>query len=190
MTYLEIFLLALALSADAFTVGAGLGLRYGKARQVFRLSFHFGLFQALMTWVGALAGALFLTYVERIDHWIAFGLLVLVGGRMIYLARGDHAHRLAETDLTRGFSLVGLSVAVSIDALAAGVSLPAVEAPIFASGLIIGTVAATATLLAMRLSERISELFGKRCEIAAGLVLIGLGFYILYEHMGKLIPMS
>lgn len=182
MTTLEILILALALSADAFSVGAVVGLRYSGARQVFRLSFHFGLFQSLMAWSGALLGTFFLAYIQRVDHWVAALLLAIIGGRMIYLARREDHSRLARADLTRGLSLVGLSVAVSVDAFAAGVGLPAIGAPLVKTIFAIGLVSATATITAMLLAGRISELLGRRCEAIAGIVLILLGAYIVLEH--------
>jgi putative Mn2+ efflux pump MntP len=182
MTFLEILLLSLALAADAFSVGAALGLRYRKPRQVFRISFHFGLFQALLPLLGALLGGALLVHVESVDHWIAFGLLALLGARMIRSGlRGDHDDA-AEVDLTRGWSLVGLSVAVSIDALAAGITLPTVGAPIGLAVTSFGLVAGLATLLAMRLAGPIALRIGSRVEIVAGVVLIGLGLKILNDH--------
>ncbi|MBU0509905.1 manganese efflux pump MntP family protein [bacterium] len=183
MPTLEIFILAFALSADAFSVGAAVGIRCRSAKQVFRLSFHFGLFQSLMSWGGALVGSLFLVHIQRYDHWVACALLVLIGGRMIYLARHDSGQQLARADITRGLPLIGLSLVVSLDALAAGVTLPAVEAPLMAAVLTIGVVSALATLIAMLLAGRISAALGRRCETVAGLVLIFLGLYIPIEHM-------
>jgi putative Mn2+ efflux pump MntP len=186
MTFLEILLLSMALAADAFSVGAALGLRYRQPRQVFRISFHFGLFQALLPLLGALLGGALLVYVESIDHWIAFGLLAFLGARMIRSGlRGDH-NEAAEVDLTRGWSLVGLSVAVSIDALAAGITLPAAGAPIARSVTMFGVVAGLATLLAMRLAGPIALRVGRRAEVVAGVVLIALGFEILNDHIALL----
>ena len=83
MSPVEILLLAVALAVDAFTVGAAVGLRHRAPRQVFRLAFHFGLFQALMPLIGALAGGALFELVAAASHWVAFGLLLFVGGRMI-----------------------------------------------------------------------------------------------------------
>jgi manganese efflux pump family protein len=186
MSFLEILILALALSADAFSVGAAVGLRHPAARQVFRLSFHFGLFQSLMSLTGALAGSFFLRYVEGIDHWIVCGLLSLIGLRMIYLALKGDSEKLAETDLTRGYALIGLSLAVSIDALAAGVSLPVSNAHIPTAVAVIGMVSALATFLAMRLADKVRAWMGRRCEIMAGVVLILLGIWAPISHLGLL----
>ena len=184
MPFLEILILAFALSADAFSVGAAVGLRHPGARQVFRLSFHFGLFQSLMSLAGALAGLLFVRYVESCDHWIVFALLTLIGLRMIYLSVKSEPARLAEADLTRGWALIGLSLAVSVDALGAGVSLPAAGAHIPAAVIVIGVVSALATLCAMRLADKMRAWVGRRCEIVAGIVLILLGAWTLVDHLG------
>ena len=186
MSLFEILILALALSADAFSVGAAVGLRHSGPRQVFRLSFHFGLFQSLMSLAGALVGSLFVRYVESCDHWIVFALLTLIGLRMIYLSVKGEAERLADADLTRGLSLVVLSLAVSVDALGAGVSLPAAGANIPTAIIAIGVVSALATVCAMRLADKVRAWIGKRCEIAAGIVLILLGAWTLINHLGLL----
>jgi putative Mn2+ efflux pump MntP len=182
LSLVENLLLALALSADAFSVGAAVGLEHGAPRQVFRLAFHFGLFQALMPLLGALAGTLVLDWIAAFDHWVAFGLLAFVGGRMIAGSfSGATANR--PRDPTRGLSLIGLSLAVSIDALAAGFTLAVERAPLLRSVVIIGLVAAAATALGMRLAGRVRRLAGKRCELFAGLILVGLGAKILVEHL-------
>jgi putative Mn2+ efflux pump MntP len=186
MTPLEILLLSMALAADAFSVGAALGLRYRTPRQVFRISFHFGLFQALLPLLGAFLGGALLAHVESIDHWIAFGLLAFLGGRMIWSGLHEDRDDTVSVDLTRGWNLVGLSIAVSIDALAAGITLPAAHAPIVLAVTSFGIVAGLATLVAMRLAGPIALRMGSRVELLAGIVLIGLGAKILNEHMGLL----
>jgi putative Mn2+ efflux pump MntP len=182
MTFVEIILLALALAVDAFTVGAAVGLTHRRPAQVFRLSWHFGVFQALMPLLGALAGRGLERFVKPWDHWIAFGLLALIGGRMIHGALRGGERRL-DRDLTRGLVLVGLSVAVSIDALAAGFTLGLRQGSIALPVVVIGVVAAVLTAVGMLLAGRIGQRLGKGCEIAAGLVLIGLGVKILVEHL-------
>jgi putative Mn2+ efflux pump MntP len=186
MSFLEILLLALALAADAFSVGAALGLRYRRAREVFRVAFHFGLFQGLLALLGALLGGALLVYVESVDHWIAFGLLAFLGARMIWSGLHEASRGRTSVDLTRGWSLVGLSLAVSIDALAAGITLPAAGAPVGLAVTTIGLVAGLATLVAMRLAGPIARHIGSRVEIVAGVVLIGLGVKIVLEHTGLL----
>src|SRR4030042_6070510 len=125
MSMLEIILLSFALAADALSVGAAVGLRYCAPRQIFRLSFHFGLFQSLMPLGGALVGRFVLEYVRAYDHWIAFGLLSAIGLKMLVSAlRGAPVEAACrQADPTRGWTLVGLSLAVSIDAFAAGLGM-------------------------------------------------------------------
>jgi putative Mn2+ efflux pump MntP len=186
MSVPEIVLLSLALAADAFSVGAALGLRHRRPREVFRVAFHFGFFQALLPLVGAALGGALLPYVESVDHWVAFGLLALVGGHMVWAGlRGAPDERLV-VDPTRGWRLVGLSLAVSIDALAAGITLPAAGAPVGLAVTTFGVVAGLATLAAMRLARHIALRVGSRVEVLAGLVLIGLGVKILQDHTGFL----
>jgi manganese efflux pump family protein len=183
MSYIEILLLALALSADAFSVGAALGVRHGGRRQVFRLAFHFGLFQALLPLIGALCGTVLLRWASGADHWIAFGLLLLLGLRMIHAAGQGQDGAAQAQDLTRGLSLVGFSLAVSIDALAAGITLPATGAPIALAVTTFGIVTGLATFVAMRLAASLAARIGHRIEIVAGCVLILLGLKILNEHV-------
>jgi putative Mn2+ efflux pump MntP len=179
---MEILLLALALSADAFSVGAAVGLEHRAPRQIFRLAFHFGLFQALMPLLGALAGVAVLDRIAAFDHWVAFGLLSAVGGRMIAGSFGAPRDRKPR-DPTRGLTLIGLSLAVSIDALAAGFTLAVERAPLLLSVVVVGLVASAATTIGMLLAGRVRTLVGRRCELFAGLVLIGLGARILVEHL-------
>lgn len=182
MTLLEVILLALALAADAFTVGAALGLRYRSARQTFRLAFHFGLFQALMPLLGALVGRLLLPQVEAWDHWIAFALLAFLGVRMIRCGVAGEGPSEQARDLTRGWSLVGFSVAVSIDALAAGLALPAAGVAILPAAALIGAVTGLATLAAIRLAGSIARRVGSGAEVVAGFVLILIGVRIVLGH--------
>jgi manganese efflux pump family protein len=184
MTFLEIFILSLALAMDAFTVGASVGTRHAASRQIFRLSFHFGLFQSLFSLGGALVGVLFIGYVQEYDHWIVLVLLTLVGAHMIYEAFKDEGAKLAKRDLTRGMALIGLSVAVSIDAFAAGIGLPAARASLPVAIPLIGLVTASATVAAMLAADRVKNRVGRGCEIAAGLVLIGLGVWTVLKHLG------
>ncbi len=183
MSYLEILLLALALAVDAFTVGASVGLQHRTGRQVFRLSFHFGLFQGIFLILGALFGSLLINIARDWSHWIAFSILSLIGIRMIYNAHQNRKQKVRAIDLTKGMKLVGLSIAVSIDALAAGVGLTGLEAPIYTSGLIVGVIATIATASAMIIADRTAILVDKYAEVIAGLVLIGLGVKILNDHI-------
>src|SRR5512137_376684 len=124
MNPIEVLLIALSMAMDAFAVciGAGTTGQADGPRPTFRLAFHFGLFQFLMPVLGWLAGTTVERYIASFDHWLAFGLLVLVGGRMVW--SGFHPQDEGKkNDPSRGWTMVILSIAVSIDALAVGLSL-------------------------------------------------------------------
>jgi putative Mn2+ efflux pump MntP len=176
--------LALALAMDAFAVALGTGAVLSRltGRHLFRLGFHFGLFQALMPVIGWLAGLTIIQWVEAWDHWIAFSLLAIIGGRMIYEAVSDE-EKADERDPTKGLSLVLLSIATSIDALAVGFSLSVIGVSIWMPALVIGLVAGVLTIAGMLLGGRIGDRWGSRVEIFGGLVLITIGIKILIEHL-------
>lgn len=185
MDLITLFGLALALAMDAFAVALGCGLTLERltGRHLFRLGWHFGLFQALMPILGWLAGLTIQKWIEAYDHWIAFGLLGFIGSKMIYEAFQDEACRANRGDPTRGVSLVMLSTATSIDALAVGLSLAIVKISVWFPALIIGLVAGIMTVVGMLLGRRVACSWGKRVEIAGGLILIGIGLKILLEHL-------
>ena len=176
--------LALALAMDAFAVALGTGavLSSLTGRHLFRLGFHFGLFQALMPVIGWLAGLTIIQWVEAWDHWIAFSLLAIIGGRMVYEAFSDE-EKANDRDPTKGLSLVLLSIATSIDALAVGFSLSVIGVSIWMPPLVIGLVAGVLTIVGMLLGGRIGDRWGTRVEIFGGLVLIAIGIKILIEHL-------
>jgi putative Mn2+ efflux pump MntP len=176
--------LALALAMDAFAVALGTGTVLARltGRHIFRLGFHFGLFQALMPVIGWLAGQTVVRFVSAWDHWIAFGLLALIGARMIREALGGE-EKDDDRDPTRGISLVLLSIATSVDALAVGFSLSVIGVSIWFPALIIGLVAGALTVAGMLVGYRIGDRWGPRVEILGGFVLIAIGTRILYEHL-------
>jgi putative Mn2+ efflux pump MntP len=186
MGWPSLLALACALAMDAFAVSvvAGLTLERLTRRHVFRLAFHFGLFQALMPAIGWSAGSVLRRSIAAFDHWVAFALLAAVGGRMIRDAlRAQPGHPRSSGDPTSGWSLLALSVATSIDALAVGLSLGVVGAPILVPALVIGLVAAAFTGVGMLLGRQIGALWQKRVEVAGGLILVGIGGKILLEHL-------
>lgn len=184
MDTLTLFGIAVALAMDAFAVAlsAGLFLPQLTGRHLFRFGFHFGLFQAMMPILGWLAGVSLRQQIEVFDHWLAFTLLALVGGKMLWEAwRGD-ADKPREDDPTRGLSLIMLSIATSIDALAVGLSLAVLGITIWTPALAIGITAALLTICGMLLGRKIGQHWGTKVEILGGLILIGIGFKILLEH--------
>ena len=184
MSYLEIFAIAVGLAMDAFAVAIASGICLGTVtkRQVFRLAFHFGLFQAIMPVIGWMAGLKLYEYISAWDHWVAFGLLSLVGGKAVYASISEEAKEDDDRDPTTGWNLLIMSVATSIDALAVGISFAALQVTIWIPVLIIGLVAAAFTVAGMLGGCRLGQKFGKRMEMAGGLVLIGIGIQIAVKH--------
>lgn len=183
ITYVGI---AVGLSMDAFAVAVATSiiLREMSVRHVFRFAFHFGLFQAMMPLIGWCAGQYLNAFIVNWDHWVAFGLLSLVGGRTILAAwRGDEGPELARGDPTRGASLVILSVATSIDALAVGISFAMIQVRIWQAIAVIGLITAGLTVVGMLFGRRLGARSGRGIEIAGGLVLIGIGLKILVQHL-------
>ena len=173
----------LAMDAFAVSIAASAALRGLSKRQAFRLSFHFGLFQFMMPVIGWLGGMTVADLVSAFDHWIAFGLLALIGSRMIYGAVKGEDEIESTNDPTRGFTLIMLSIATSIDALAVGLSLAMLEVSIWYPSVIIGVVAAGMTALGASIGSRLGARFGKRMEFIGGAVLIAIGIRILVGHM-------
>jgi putative Mn2+ efflux pump MntP len=186
MEFSTILLIALALAVDAFAVAlaAGVSLCQVNSRQVFRLAFHFGFFQAGMSILGWLGGLTVRSLIESFDHWLAFGLLAFVGLKMIREAIREVKEEGEGADPTRGRMLVTLSVATSIDSLAVGLSFAVLEISVWLPALIIGLVASALTALGLRLGCLLggASRLGTRAEIVGGLVLIGIGLKILHEH--------
>ena len=175
----EIALIAVALGCDAFAVGLGVGCRFCAPRQVFRLSFHFGLFQFMMPLAGWLAGHHILVWTKTWGSWIAFGLLMFIGIRMVREGFLPPEEETECQDPTKGLSLVMLSVATSIDALGVGFSLGVLDQGLFMVAVWIGITAAAMTWLAMKIGNRLSQRFAKRMEVVGGLILVAIAFKLL-----------
>ncbi len=184
MDFIALAGIAIALAMDAFAVALAAGLTLPKLtkRHLFRFGFHFGLFQALMPILGWLAGISVREKIEAYDHWIAFTLLFLVGAKMLKDAFSDETDEETYKDPTRGLSLVMLSIATSIDALAIGLSLAVLGVTIWAPALVIGLTASILTLIGMLLGRRLGQAWGTRVEVFGGLLLIVIGSKILIEH--------
>ena len=184
MNLFEVILIALSMAMDAFAVclSAGAHELTSGPRPTFRLAFHFGLFQFLMPVLGWFAGATIERYITAYDHWIGFGLLAFVGGRMIISGFNPEADA-QKNDPSRGLTLVLLSIAVSIDALAVGLSLGIVGVTIWAPAVIIGVITGLVSWLGLSLGKKLGEKFGKRMEIVGGIVLVLIGIRILLAHL-------
>ena len=184
MSFFSILVIAIGLGMDAFAVaiGSGIALKSRSQAPVFRLSSSFGFFQFIMPVIGWSAGLTISTFIQDYDHWLAFILLAGIGGKMIYDALRD-GKEISHSDPTRGLSLLMLSIATSIDALAVGLSLAFLKVAIFYPSVVIGTVAFAMTWIGMAFGERFGRVFGKKVEIAGGLILLGIGVKILLEHL-------
>lgn len=187
---LEVFVIvslfvAFALALDAFSVAVGAGVYYRKAtkRQKFRLSFHFGLFQFLMPIIGWFIGEQAVGIFKHFDHWIAFAILFFLGIKIIWES-SKVAVRKVNEDISRGWKLIGLSIATSLDALAVGFGLSLLDGQIFVMAIIIGIVAASMTYIGIHLGERLSYRFEKFAGILAGSILIIIGTQIVLNHLG------
>jgi len=178
--------IAFALAMDAFAVAIAVGSRLEKlsGRHLFRLSFHFGLFQFLMPIIGWFLGRQVERLVYSFDHWVAFGLLAFIGGKMIWESFAHDGTGSALTDPTRKWSLIVLSVATSIDALAVGLSLALLNVQIVTASIVIGIVAAGMTLVGMKFGRALGERFGRRMELMGGLILVAIGIKIVLQHSG------
>ena len=186
MTILELFILAVGLSMDAFAVAVCKGLAIGKINMKHALivGLWFGGFQALMPLVGYLLGSSFAEYIAAVDHWIAMILLALIGVNMVRESRDkDPEH----ADPSLGFkTMLVMAVATSIDALAVGVTFAFLEVRILPAVSFIGVV----TFLLSALGVKIGSIFGtkykSKAELTGGIILILLGLKIFLEHMGYL----
>ena len=186
MHIFNILMIAIALAMDAFAVSiaAGISLKTVSLRQTFRLSWHFGLFQALMPIIGWGAGYMVRSLIENYDHWVAFGLLALVGGHMIKEALHQDKENSPRKDPTKGLMLVILSVAVSIDALAVGLSLAMLRIDIWEPAVVIGLVAMLSTILGLHLSKMLTKFpyVSMYAELVGGIALLLIGLNILRKH--------
>lgn len=179
MTVWEILFISVALAMDAFAVSIAAGTSgwMNNARAKFRLSFHVGLFQFLMPIIGWHAGIHIAPLVSTVDHWVAFGLLTFVGGRMIADALGQG--QKIKTDPSRGYTLVLLSVATSIDALAVGFSLALLGVNVWYPAVMIGIVTSAMSFAGIRLGGYLGKHAGSRMEIVGGAILFLIGLRIL-----------
>jgi putative Mn2+ efflux pump MntP len=185
MGFLSILLIAIGLSADCFAVALGGSISMGTLSrlQVFRASIAFGLFQALMPVLGWLVGRTVVELIADYDHWVAFILLALVGGRMIWESFRSRDGRTENIDVTKGLPLLILSVATSIDALAVGLTFPFLEVNIMMASPTIGIVAFVATAIGFLFGRKAGGLIGRRAAAIGGVLLIVIGLRILLTHI-------
>ena len=184
MDILSTLLIAIGLAMDCFAVSLciGTGSMEKTKRNIFRIAFHFGLFQGGMTFLGWLAGGTIVNLISRYDHWIAFVLLAWVGIHMILEGVSKKEEEVAGNP-SKGASLIMLSVATSIDALAVGLSLALVDGSILFSSLVIGITSLVLSILGLYIGGRLGKKFGKRMELLGGIILIGIGLRVFLSHI-------
>lgn len=185
MTYVNTVLIALGVSADAFAVALGRGLTMRRLfyRDAALIAITFGLFQAAMPLIGWLLGSQLEQFIAPVDHWIAFALLAAVGGKLLWDAfHGDEEKREGDGRISPRQLLV-LAFATSIDALAVGIGLAIIEVPILPAIAIIGVTTAVLSFGGVLLGHRAGVRFRTPAEVVGGLVLIGIGTKILFDHL-------
>ncbi|MBQ4243108.1 MAG: manganese efflux pump [Lachnospiraceae bacterium] len=198
IVYFEIILIGIGLSMDAFAVSVckGLAMKRPDMGKAVMTGAYFGVFQAVMPILGWLLGTRFRVYIESVDHWVAFGLLFLIGGKMIWEAvREDPDEEKAEivraasrgeagySALAEHRELFILAIATSIDALAVGISFAAIGTPIFPSAEIIGLITFCLSVIGVYTGVMFGNRYERKAEIAGGIILMGIGVKILIEHM-------
>lgn len=183
MTFLELFIIAVGLSMDAFAVSVakGLSVERLRPRNVLSVALWFGGFQGLMPVIGFFLGVSFASFVEHVDHWIAFVLLGLIGINMI---RGAFSKR--ERDISPDFSfksMLVMAVATSIDALAVGISFSFFNENIWTAALLIAITTAIFSAIGIYVGNIFGSRFKSVAEFTGGLILLLMGVKILVEHI-------
>ena len=186
--FVELFLIGVGLSMDAFAVSVckGLGMSRLNIRQATIISLFFGGFQALMPLIGWALGSQLADLITPIDHWIAFALLAFVGGKMLWDAfheddeQGEEAQD-AKLDLKE---LIMLAIATSIDALAVGITFAFLGVNILTSVGLIGVTTFALSIVGVAVGHRFGARYEKPATVAGGIVLILIGLKILLEHLG------
>lgn len=185
MGFFELFLIGIGLSMDAFAVAVckGLGMRRIEGRQTLVIALFFGGFQALMPLIGWALGRQFEEYIISFDHWIAFLLLVYIGGKMVWEALKGEESAASGFDLRE---LLMLAVATSIDALAVGITFAFLQVEILSAVSIIGCTTFVLSLAGVVIGNRFGSRYQQKAEITGGVILILIGLKILLEHLGVL----
>lgn len=180
---LSIILIAFALAMDAFTVSisSGISIKKLEIKHALLIASFFGTFQALMPLLGWLAGKGAIKQIQAIDHWIAFGLLLLIGSKMIFEAMVKKNHTM--TNPLRLSILFILAISTSIDAFAIGITLSLIAVSLITPVIIIGMITFVLSFIGTYIGKLLGHIFEKKLEIIGGLILIGIGTKILIEHL-------
>lgn len=186
MNLLSIFFIAVGLAMDAFAVSiaSGVSIKNLRIRHILVIAFAFGFFQGVMPIIGWFAGMGFRDMIGSVDHWVAFGLLLFVGLKMIYESFAIDTEA-KETDTALNASrLLLLSIATSIDALAVGLTFSCIQVEIVTPALIIALVTFVLSTAGVVIGDKIGHLFEGKIELVGGMILIAIGLKILFDHLG------
>ena len=192
MNLLTTILLALGMSVDAFAaaLARGAGSLHYTWRQTVKAALIFGIVETITPLIGWLVGSMTQKFIAEYDHWLAFGLLLALGLKMIWGALHDDDDEAAAADKNRTDTTLLLTVitaiATSIDSMVVGVGLAFLDANIWLTALAIGTSTTIMAAIGLRLGRLLGQKIGSRAEMAGGVVLIGIGTFILLEHLGYL----
>lgn len=181
MNLYEIILIGFSLAMDAFAISICKGLSMSKVhyKKAIIIALYFGSFQALMPFLGYFLGSSFENFIIRIDHWITFMLLAIIGGKMI----GESFENNSTDDKTDVKSMIVLAIATSIDALAVGITFAFMSVNIFFSIFIIGIITFTLCIFGVKIGSKFGNRFGGTAELLGGILLILIGGKILLEHL-------
>lgn len=189
MSFVELLMIAIALSMDAFAVAICKGLEMPKIKyqRAILIALFFGVFQGLMPVIGYLVGFQFKSFIESFDHWIAFALLAIIGGKMLYEGIKEGKEEIAcETKPFKIGNLFVLAIATSIDALAVGVSFAFLEVKIVLSASIIAITTFAISFIGVVIGNKFGCKYRSKAEIAGGIILILIGIKIVLSHLGIL----
>ena len=192
MNLLTTILLALGMSVDAFAaaLARGAGSLHYTWRQTVKTALIFGIVETITPLIGWLVGSMTQKFIAEYDHWLAFGLLLALGLKMIWGALHDNGDETAAADKNRTDTTLLLTVitaiATSIDSMVVGVGLAFLDANIWLTALAIGTSTTIMAAIGLRLGRLLGQKIGSRAEMSGGVVLIGIGTFILLEHLGYL----
>lgn len=183
MGILEIVLIAIGLAMDAFAVSVckGLSMKKMSWKKGIVVAGYFGIFQGLMPTIGYFLGATFETLVTKIDHWIAFGLLVLIGINMLKEVFSNETENY--NDSVDFKTMIILAIATSIDALAVGITFAFLKTNILFSALIIAIITFVISLIGVKIGNKFGDKYERKAETVGGLILIFMGIKILLEHL-------
>ena len=186
MSGLTLVLVALGVSADAFAVSLAKGLQMRRLHRADALAIAatFGVFQAVMPLIGWFLGSRLRDYITSVDHWVAFGLLGVIGGKMIWESLHHDPEEAAEEQRIGARELLVLGVATSIDALAVGISMAFLEVSILSAVVLIGVTTFVLSLVGVVLGQRAGIRFRGPAELVGGLILIVIGTRVLLDHLG------